>query len=87
MSLYNSRYIKANQTISLNDFTSFILSDVVTDEKYSSKIDNESKEKLKVVNGIIKNTNSGIKYNDETMPDYDINQWRNPISKEYKEEE
>ena len=63
MSLYNSRYIKVNQTISLNDFTSFILSDVVTDEKYSSKIDNESKEKLKVVNGIIKNTNSGIKYN------------------------
>lgn len=30
--------------------------------------------------------NKGIKYDDEPMPDYDINQWRDPISKEYKNE-
>ena len=30
--------------------------------------------------------NRGIKCDDEPMPDYDINQWRDPISKEYKNE-
>lgn len=63
LSLYNSRYIKANSTISLNDFTNFIISDVIPNPTYSSKIDNESKDKLNTVNAIMNNTLNGTKYN------------------------
>ena len=63
LSLYNSRYIKANSTISLIDFTNFIISDVIPNPTYSSKIDNESKEKLNTVNAIMNNTLNGTKYN------------------------
>lgn len=63
LSLYNSRYIKANSTISLIDFTNFIISDVIPNPTYSSKIDNESKDKLNTVNAIMNNTLNGTKYN------------------------
>lgn len=63
LSLYNSRYIKTNSTISLIDFTNFIISDVIPNPTYSSKIDNESKEKLNTVNAIMNNTLNGTKYN------------------------
>lgn len=63
LSLYNSRYIKANSTISLIDFTNFIISDVIPNPTYSSKIDNESKNKLNTVNAIMNNTLNGTKYN------------------------
>ena len=63
LSLYNSRYIKDNSTISLIDFTNFIISDVIPNPTYSSKIDNESKDKLNTVNAIMNNTLNGTKYN------------------------
>ena len=63
MSLYDYKYIKSNQTISLNDFTSFIISDVIPNKKYSGKINDESKTKLNIVNGLIKNTITNTKYN------------------------
>ena len=63
LSLYNSRYIKANSTISLIDFNNFIISDVIPNPTYSSKIDNESKDKLNTVNAIMNNTLNGTKYN------------------------
>ena len=63
LSLYNSRYIKANSTISLIDFTNFIISDVIPNPTYSSKIDNESKDKLNTVNAIMNNTLNETKYN------------------------
>ena len=63
LSLYNSRYIKATSTISLIDFTNFIISDVIPNPTYSSKIDNESKDKLNTVNAIMNNTLNGTKYN------------------------
>ena len=63
LSLYNSRYIKANSTISLIGFTNFIISDVIPNPTYSSKIDNESKDKLNTVNAIMNNTLNGTKYN------------------------
>lgn len=63
LSLYNSRHIKANSTISLIGFTNFIISDVIPNPTYSSKIDNESKDKLNTVNAIMNNTLNGTKYN------------------------
>lgn len=63
MSLYNSRYIKSNKKISLIDFTNFLISDVIPSPKYSEKINNESKNKLITINGVMKNTLSKVKYN------------------------
>lgn len=60
MALYSS---DSNTKISLVDFTDFIISDVLTNNKFSARFDNEAKEKLVTVNGIMKNTLMGSKYN------------------------
>ena len=60
MALYSS---DSNTKISLVDFTDFIISDVLTNDKFSTRFDNEAKEKLVTVNGIMKNTLMGSKYN------------------------
>ena len=60
MALYSS---DSNTKISLVDFTDFIISDVLTNNKFSTRFDNEAKEKLVTVNGIMKNTLMGSKYN------------------------
>lgn len=60
MALYSG---SSNTKISLVDFTDFIISDVLTNSKYSSRFDEASKEKLVTVNGIMKNTLMGSKYN------------------------
>lgn len=60
MALYSSN---SNTKISLVDFTDFIISDVLTNDKFSTRFDNEAKEKLVTVNGIMKNTLMGSKYN------------------------
>ena len=60
MALYSS---DSSTKISLVDFTDFIISDVLTNDKFSTRFDNEAKEKLVTVNGIMKNTLMGSKYN------------------------
>ncbi|MBD9099053.1 hypothetical protein EGP98_05640 [bacterium] len=60
MALYSS---DSNTKISLVDFTDFIISDVLTNDKFSTRFDNEAKEKLVTINGIMKNTLMGSKYN------------------------
>ena len=60
MALYSGN---SNTKISLVDFTDFIISDVLTNDKFSTRFDNEAKEKLVTVNGIMKNTLMGSKYN------------------------
>ena len=53
--LYNYKYGNTNQTISLKDIVSFILSDVVTNETYGNKVDADSKAKLEAINDIMSN--------------------------------
>ena len=60
MALYSS---DSSTKISLVDFTDFIISGVLTNDKFSTRFDNEAKEKLVTVNGIMKNTLMGSKYN------------------------
>lgn len=60
MALYSS---DSNTKISLVDFTDFIISDVLINDKFSARFNNEAKEKLVTVNGIMKNTLMGSKYN------------------------
>ena len=66
-SLYDSKYIKANQTISLLDYTNFIISDVIPNPTYNSSFDADSISKLNTVNGIMKNTLKGSKYNSREL--------------------
>jgi len=63
MSLYNSIYNSNSTKLSLIDFTSFMISDVLTNPNLSKSINSTQKEKLVTVNGLMKNTLSGNKYN------------------------
>ena len=62
MSLYNTRYIKENETISLLDFTDFMIQDVIPNPTYASSFDEASKTKLNVVNGLMKGTANHTSY-------------------------
>lgn len=62
MSLYDSKYVNTNQTISLVDFTSFIINDVMNNSKFSTKFDSDAKSKLTTINGLMKNTLNGAFY-------------------------
>lgn len=63
--LYSYKVDGANHTMSLNNMVSFILSDVVTNADYSSKIDDSSKSKLEAISDIMANTDT--KYNKEDL--------------------
>ena len=52
-SLYNSKYIKENEEISLYNFVNFIISDVITNQEYSDKFDEKSREKLSTINRVM----------------------------------
>ena len=47
--LYNSKYVNANQTISLKEFISFLTNDVMKNQEYSENFDNDSKMKINTV--------------------------------------
>lgn len=63
LSLYDSKYIKLNNKISLIDLTDFIMNNVINDNNYSNRISSDSKDKLITINGLMKNTLKGTKYN------------------------
>jgi predicted RND superfamily exporter protein len=48
-SLYDSKYIKANETISLYDFVHFIVNNVMNNKEFSGNFDYEKKEKLNTI--------------------------------------
>lgn len=60
--LYNVKYVNTNQTISLKDFISFLLNDVMKNPDYSSNFDSDTSSKLNTVNGIINNSLNNTKY-------------------------
>lgn len=61
-SLYEINVLNKNVTISLNNFTSFLLNKVVTNPTYSSNFDNNSISNLKVVRTIMNGTLNGLTY-------------------------
>lgn len=63
--LYNSKYIKANQKISLYNYVEFIVKDVMNNKNYSSKIDENKREKLKAIDKIMNNSLKETKYTSE----------------------
>ena len=53
-SLYSAKHVNSNMNISLKEFIEFTLNDVITNEKYSDKFDNDQTLKLNTINGIMK---------------------------------
>lgn len=66
-SLYSAKYINGNMQISLKEFVNFTLDNVVTNEKYSSKFDNDKITKLNAINGIMNAVVNQTKYNPEEI--------------------
>lgn len=60
--LYNVKYVNTNQTMSLKDFISFLLNDVMKNPDYSSNFDSDTSSKLNTINGIINNSLNNTKY-------------------------
>lgn len=60
--LYSSKYINTNQTMSLKEFVSFILNDVIKNSEYSSNFDDNMKKELNTINGIMEASLNNTKY-------------------------
>ncbi len=65
--LYNFKYINTNPTISLKQFVSFILDDVITNAEYASNFDETKISKLNTVNGIMNNSLNNVKYTSDEI--------------------
>ena len=65
--LYYSKYVNPNQTISLKEFVVFLLNDVITNPDYSSNFNEDSKSKLKTINGIMNSSLNDIEYTKDEM--------------------
>ena len=61
-SLYNSKYVKSNQEISLKNYVNFIVSDVMNNKDYSASFDSENKNKLTTINTLMNDSLNGTKY-------------------------
>ncbi len=61
-SLYDYKYINSNQKISLKDYVSFIVNDVMNNQEYSSNFDNDKRIKITTISKIINDTLSSSKY-------------------------
>ena len=62
-SLYNHKYEKNSESISLYEFINFTIDNVMNDRKYSSNFNDDIKDKLIVVKGIMNSSLNNISYN------------------------
>lgn len=67
--LYNSKYINTNRTISLKEFISFLLNDVVNNPSFASNFDDNMIQKLNTVNSIMHASINGTKYTSNEIMD------------------
>lgn len=66
-SLYSAKYLNPNMQSSLKEFVEFILNNVITNEKYSSKFDTNSITKLNTINGIMNAVINKTEYSAEEI--------------------
>ncbi len=66
-SLYSAKYVNSNMQSSLKEFVEFILNNVITNEKYSSKFDSNSITKLNTINGIMNAVVNKTEYSPEEI--------------------
>ena len=65
--LYNSKYINPNQKISLKEFVSFLIDDVMKNPEYSSNFGADTSSKLNTINKIMNASLNNIKYSKEEI--------------------
>ncbi|MCM1053386.1 MAG: MMPL family transporter [Ruminococcus sp.] len=62
-SLYDFKYIKANQKVSFYNYINFIINEVMDDKDYADKFNQETREKLITINSIMSKALNNEKYN------------------------
>lgn len=65
--LYNVKYINTNPSMSLKDFVSFLINDVMQNPDYSSNFDKETSSKLNTINGIMNASLNNTEYTKDEM--------------------
>lgn len=65
--LYDTKYINTNYKISLKEFVSFLLNDVVTNPTYSKKFDQSKIIKLKTINEVMIAVEHSVKYTSDEL--------------------
>ena len=65
--LYVSKYVSPNQTISLKEFVTFLIDDVMQNPDYSNNFDSDSISKLNTINGIMNASLNNTKYTKEEI--------------------
>ena len=63
LSLYDSKYLKENNDISLKEFVSIIVDDMATNTKYAENFTEDQIKKLTTIKAIINASINGTKYN------------------------
>jgi predicted RND superfamily exporter protein len=66
-SLYDAKYLNVNLTSSLNNIINFIISDVLTNPTYSSRVDSNNISRLNIAKEIIDNTLNNSKYTSTSL--------------------
>lgn len=61
-SLYNNKYIKVHQEVSLKNYVSFIVNDVMNNKDYSANFDNVKRNKLITINKLMDNSLNKVQY-------------------------
>ncbi len=65
--LYSFKYVNTNLSLSLREFVSFLLNDVITNEEYKNSFDEEKISKLNTINGIMENSLKNVKYTSDEI--------------------
>ncbi|MBR2803213.1 MMPL family transporter [Candidatus Saccharibacteria bacterium] len=65
--LYDYRYVTGDPWLSLERVVDFLVNEVFTDSRYASRLDGEQKDKLYVVNDLMRNARMGTLYNYESL--------------------
>ena len=67
--LYTFKYLNPNPQMSMRDFVTFLLNDVITNPNYSNGFEQDKITKLNTVNTIMNNALNGVKYTSSEMFD------------------
>ena len=65
LSLYNSKILKSNPNVSLYNYVNFIIDDVLNNNDYKDRVDNDKKEKLYTIRKIMDSSKNNVKYSNK----------------------
>lgn len=65
--LYSSKYVNPNQTISLKEFITFLIDDVMKNPDYSNNFESDTGSKLNTINGVMDASLNNTKYTKEEI--------------------